>query len=240
MYRNIVTPMNENLKTSKKGLEFIMKWEGCLLKPYKDVAGLRTIGVGHLIKPGENFPDDVSITKERALEILAIDVEACERAVKKDIKVHLNQNQFDALISFGFNCGYGVYAKSNVGKAVNSSEFDKVPSCLLEWNRARVNGVLQEVKGLTNRRKSEGELFSTPTDETIISEFPVPWTKEGLTDAQYKLQKLGLYTLKVDGLWGPGSNKAVKEFANQIGLSIDDPSKGVPQKLLTELSVKAG
>ena len=45
--------MNDDLKTSKSGLEFITKWEGCILKPYKDIAGLRTIGVGHLIKPGE-------------------------------------------------------------------------------------------------------------------------------------------------------------------------------------------
>ena len=66
--------INDAMSTSKNGLEFISKWEGCILKPYKDIAGLRTIGVGHLIKPGENFPDGVEITKEKALEILANDV----------------------------------------------------------------------------------------------------------------------------------------------------------------------
>ena len=231
--------MNDNMKTSKNGLEFIMKWEGCLLKPYKDVGGLRTIGVGHLIKPNEDFPDGVAITKERALEILAKDVELCEKAIKKDITVPLNQNQFDALVSFGFNCGYGIYARSNVGKAINASEFEKVPGCLMDWNRARINGLLQEVKGLTNRRKSEGELFSTPVEGTILSEFILPWTKDSLIDAQTKLQKLGLYTLKIDGIWGPGSKKAVVEFSEQIGMSLVDPQRGVPQKFFTELTIKA-
>ena len=44
-----------NLKTSKSGLEFIARWEGIVLHPYMDVAGLWTIGVGHLIKPSDSF-----------------------------------------------------------------------------------------------------------------------------------------------------------------------------------------
>lgn len=232
--------MNDDLKTSKNGLEFITKWEGCILKPYKDVAGLRTIGVGHLIKPNENFPDGVSITMEKALEILSKDVEQCESSIKKNFKTPLNQNQFDALVSFGFNCGVGVYSNSGVANAVKATEFDKVPARMLEWNKARVGGVMQEVKGLTNRRKAEGELFMKPADGSILSNFPVPWTKESLADAQSKLQKLGLYTLRVDGLWGPGSSRAVTEFANQTGISLIDPSKGVPQQFLTELALKAG
>lgn len=231
--------MNENLKTSRNGLEFITKWEGLILKPYKDVAGLRTIGVGHLIKPGENFPDGITITKEQALDILAVDVEKCETAIKKSINIALNQNQFDALVSFGFNCGVGVYSNSNVSSAVNSMNFSQVPEKLMAWNKARVNGVLQEVKGLTSRRKEEGALFIRPTEDTLISDFPVPWTKESLADAQEKLQKLGLYTLKIDGLWGPGSKRAILEFASSCGVSVVDPSKGVPLSLLTELSQKA-
>lgn len=232
--------MNDNLKTSKNGLEFITKWEGCVLKPYKDVAGLRTVGVGHLIGANENFPDGVSITMERALELLSKDVEKCEVSIKKNFTSSLNQNQFDALVSFGFNCGVGVYSNSGVANAVKTGEFDKVPARLLEWNKARVNGVLQEVKGLTSRRKSEGDLFMKPADGTIISNFPVPWTKDSLADVQTKLQKLGLYSLRVDGIWGPGSNRAVTEFANRNGISLIDPSKGVSQQFLTELALKAG
>lgn len=230
--------MNEKLKTSRDGLEFITKWEGCVLKPYKDVAGLRTIGVGHLIKPGENFPDDVAITREKALEILAGDVLRCEVSIKKNIKVALNQNQFDALVSFGFNCGTGVYSNSNVATVINSMDLGLVPEKLMSWNKARVNGTLQEVKGLTNRRKEEGKLFMKPVDGAVIADFPVPWTKEGLASAQEKLKKLGLYDLRVDGIWGPGSKKAVLEFAKLCGIEVADPSRGVPTNLLAELSKK--
>lgn len=160
--------MNNNLRTSPNGLEFIAKWEGCILKPYKDIAGLRTIGIGHLIKPGENFPDGVEITREKAMELLAADVSLCENAIKKEIKVKLNQNQFDALVSFGFNCGVGVYRTSEACKALNSGNYDTVPEKLLNWSKVKINGVLQTNKGLYNRRKSEGELFSKPADSSSL------------------------------------------------------------------------
>lgn len=154
--------MDNDLKTSAAGLEFIAKWEGCILKAYRDIAGLRTIGIGHLILPGENFPDGVSITKEKALELLSRDLSKCEIAIKKCISVPLNQNQFDALVSFGFNCGTGVYSTSSACKSLNEGKYEKVPEFLLLWSKANVNGVMQTVKGLYNRRKSEGELFLKP------------------------------------------------------------------------------
>lgn len=153
--------MNEGMKTSLAGLEFIARWEGCVLKPYKDVAGLRTIGIGHLIRPGEVFPDGVEITKAQAMNLLAVDVKKCEMAIASAIKVPLNQNQFDALVSFGFNCGVGVYTTSSACKSLNAGQYSAVPELLLLWCKARVNGVSTTVPGLYNRRKSEGELFSS-------------------------------------------------------------------------------
>lgn len=231
--------MNDNLTTSKNGLEFITRWEGLVLKPYRDAAGLRTIGVGHLIKPDENFPDGISITKEKALEILAKDVKICEDAIKKNTKVTLNQNQFDALVSFSFNCGTGVLSNSGVALSVNSGDFAKVPDRLLEWSKARINGSLQVVQGLYNRRKAEGDLFLTPQTGAIISEFPVKWTSESLKEAQRALQKLGLYNMAIDGIWGPGSNRAVSEFAKSKKITIVDPSRGVAPSFLNELKKAA-
>lgn len=235
--------MNENLKVSQAGLEFIMRWEGCILKPYKDVAGLRTIGVGHLIKSGENFPDGVAITKERALEILAVDVAECERAIRANIKVALTQSQFDALASFGFNCGVRVYVSSGVATATNAGKFDQVPAKLLEWSKAKVNGSYVTVQGLYNRRKEEGELFlkdgSAEQPAFVISDYPVSWTHESLTEAQSLLKKLGLYVLGVDGLWGPGTAGAVVEFAGRNGISLINPAKGAPASFMEELRKQA-
>ena len=237
--------INQNLKTSQNGLNFIAQWEGCVLKPYKDVAGLRTIGVGHLITPNENFPDGVAITKDQALQILAVDSAKCEAAIKKAFaNVDLTQNMFDALVSFGFNCGTGTYTTSGVGKCVAAGDFAHVPERLLDWCKATINGKKEIVPGLYSRRKAEGELFLlgsgvspvwSPEMQATMAALGVPWTKATLSDAQAKLKKLGLYNSTVDGIWGPGTNNGLVSFAGQKGVKVGDLSKGAPQALLDEL-----
>lgn len=240
--------INAGTKTSPNGLEFIAKWEGCVLKPYRDIAGLRTIGIGHLIKSGENFPDGVSITKERAYELLAGDVKLCEDAIVSKIKVKLNQNQFDALVSFGFNCGVGVYTSSEACKVLNAGDYYSVPEKLLAWSKVKINGVLQVNKGLYNRRKSEGELFAAPVSSgAVVSEGASPpppvvqWTADTLKIAQTCLKALGLYTIKVDGLWGPGTSNALTRFAVANNLPMGDRlSECIPEQTFVRLRTVAG
>jgi lysozyme len=169
--------MPNTMTTSQNGLNFISQWEGCVLHIYKDVAGLPTIGIGHLIKNGESFS---TITKEQALDLLAKDVKLCEDAINKNIKVELNQNQFDALISWSFNCGVGVLQSSTLVKRLNDGFYEEVPSHLLDWCKATINGKIAVNQGLYNRRKSEGELWSTPADQSLnIDKIKV---MENLTD----------------------------------------------------------
>jgi len=225
--------VNDSMSTSKSGLEFIAKWEGCVLKPYLDIAGLRTIGIGHLIKPNENFPDGVEISLEKAYELLASDVKKCEDSIRARIKVPLNQNQFDALVSFGFNCGTGVYAMSDACKTLNQGNYADVPEKLLAWSKARINGVLQINKGLYNRRKSEGELFSKLNE---LQSHTVQWTKQTLVEAQTKLTKLGLYKIKIDGVWGPSTSSAIQTFAEQRKLQLgNNPKIEIPIETYDEL-----
>lgn len=219
------------MKTSKNGLEFIAKWEGCVLKPYKDIAGLRTIGVGHLIKPGENFPDGVEITEEKAFELLAADVKICEEAVNKHIKVPLNQNQFDALISFGFNCGTGVYTSSEACKILNYGNYNDFPDKILSWSKVTMNGVKVTSKGLYNRRVAEGKLFTLPDGEIMMS-----WNPTSIKEAQEKLKSLGLYMKSVDGIWGPGTEFAIKAFATEKAIDAgQSPNKQIPVRLFEAL-----
>jgi lysozyme len=225
------------MKTSQFGLEFIARWEGMCYKPYKDVAGLRTIGVGHLILPTDNFPDGVAITKERAYEILAVDVEKCETAIAKAIKVPLNQNQYDALVSFGFNCGTGVYWNSAICISLNVGNYSAVPNGLMAWNRARINGVLTPVQGLTNRRKEEGELFAKPVFDSSF----IMWDENIMKDVQEKLKKLNLYGGKVDGIWGPKTEFGIMSFAkaNSLPETIDDWKYGISRELMECLDDKS-
>lgn len=241
--------MNE-MKTSQKGLEFITRWEGLILNPYLDVASLWTIGVGHLIKPTDSFStitnDQVkslmaskdknhpvaklSISRDEALSILAKDVAGTEDALRKAIKVPLNQNQFDALVSFGFNCGPGVFRTSGACKALNEGNYAVVPEKLLDWSKARIGGVMQVNKGLYNRRVSEGELFSRDFVEPVPAGILIPWNNALVLEVQNGLKKLGLYAGVVDGIVGPATRKGIEEFSKSKGLVHGDLKTGIFQE----------
>ena len=81
---------------SQAGLNLIASYEGCSLKVYKDVAGIETIGYGHVVLPGEDFSKE--ITHKKALELLHQDAEEAIKGVKCYVNVPLLQHQFDALI----------------------------------------------------------------------------------------------------------------------------------------------
>jgi GH24 family phage-related lysozyme (muramidase) len=140
------------LKTSPRGLEFIKKEEGCILHVYDDPAGNPTIGVGHLIKKGEEFGE---ITEEEALKILARDLKIAEGAINEYVQVPLNQNQFDALVSFVFNVGAGAFQGSTLLRLLNQGHYGAVPEQLAQWRKA--GG--QVLAGLVKRREREGELW---------------------------------------------------------------------------------
>jgi len=79
------------------------------------------------------------------------------------VKVPLNQNQFDALVSFHFNTG--ALGRSNVLRSVNSRQFAEVPTDLGQWVHAGGRVLL----GLVRRRHAEGVLFAKPTGEANAS-----------------------------------------------------------------------
>lgn len=145
------------MKTSAAGRHFIEQWEGLFLHTYNDGVGVPTIGYGHTSAAG---PPQVHygmvITQTQADQILAADLAHVENDVNRLVKVELNQNQFDTLVSFHFNTG-GL-GRSNVLRAVNNRQFNEVPGDLMMWNHAGGRVML----GLTRRRKAEGVLFMKP------------------------------------------------------------------------------
>ena len=90
------------MEISQKGLDLIKEFEGLSLKPYKCVAGVWTIGYGHTKGVSENTS---AITEQQAEQLLRDDIRYFERLVndKNYVPQRLNQNQFDALVSFAFN-----------------------------------------------------------------------------------------------------------------------------------------
>lgn len=158
------------MKTSRQGRDFIKRWEGVRLKAYRCSANVLTIGVGHTAAMGDPIPvEGMKISDEEADIILSRDLAVIEAQVQAAVKVHLNQRQYDTLISFVFNVGIAAFRKSTLLKKLNANQYDEVPSELLKWNR--VKGKV--VAGLTNRRKAEADFWrGAPTDQNPTGDMP--------------------------------------------------------------------
>jgi lysozyme len=160
------------LRTSLNGRKFITLEEGKarfdsktgLYFPYRDQIGKWTIGVGHLIRPDEDFVQ--GITAERVDQLLAADLMKCDVAIDGIKRPReFNQNQWDALASWLFNVGTGWARpdKSSVVRAINLGEYERVPDLLLLYDVA--GG--QHVDYLKARRRREGKLWSTPITQDL-------------------------------------------------------------------------
>lgn len=136
------------MKTSPNGLNFIKQFEGFRQFVYPDVAGKMTIGYGHLLTEGEQFPN--GITEAQGLDLLAQDLSGAEDSVSR-FASQANQNQFDALVDFTFNLGAGSLQE------MLSHGWDEVPVQMVRWDHA--GG--KQVAGLTARREKEVELFTS-------------------------------------------------------------------------------
>ena len=142
------------MKTSDKGIALIKHAEGFAPTPYFCPAGKRTIGYGHVILPGEEFPSHITEAEATALLIKDL-AERFEPAVEKLVTVDLKQGQFDALISFAFNLGPGNLKSSTLLKKLNAGDYGGAANEFMKWTRAAG----KVLPGLVKRRAEEKELF---------------------------------------------------------------------------------
>ncbi len=146
-------------KVSKNGINLVKKYEGCKLTAYKCPAGVTTIGYGHTGPiDGKALTMSTKITQAKAEELLIHSLNGSYAQSVNNLKNIKNQNEFDALVSFAYNLGAGIF-KGNLLAAINSGNKQEVARQMRLYNKARVNGVLTELPGLTKRRQEEAELF---------------------------------------------------------------------------------
>lgn len=201
---------NESADIDQAGLNFIAKWEGCILRVYRDIAKKKTYGIGHLVTESEDaqFPDGMPISKELALNTLHSDAQICVRALRKYITQPLNQNQIDALISAAFNCGTGLLAKSGVSRAVNEARWSAVRPALLEWSKCVIGGVKQTNKGLYNRRVSEADLFERAVVEEAPQSFVTEEERQRILALVYGTSTMAAEESVVQaGIWRPSDDE---------------------------------
>jgi len=141
-------------------LDFIEKWEGNVLRAYRDVVGVWTIGVG-ITDPRYAFEGNV-ITKEEsarlAQEYILKDIQACNRLVR----VPTTPDQQTAILSFCFNLGISNFQRSTLLRKLNDGDYMGAYAEFPRWNQAggRV------LRGLVNRRKAEADLFLRGTQQS--------------------------------------------------------------------------
>lgn len=171
------------MKTSTKGINLIKEFEGCRLTAYKCPAGVWTIGYGHTGKVyGKAICSGLKITSAKATALLKADLKSFEKAVKtcKSLTFKPNQNQFDALVSFAYNCGTG-----SLNTLVKNRDAKTVSQKLLLYNKA--NGTVLE--GLTRRRKAEKKLFDAVVKSKVKSDKNKSTTASSSISAKKTLKK---------------------------------------------------
>ena len=141
-----------NMNIGNKGLEMIKHFEGLELEAYKCAAGVWTIGYGHT----KGVQDGDVITEQQADDMLVEELKEYENYINTLVTVELNQNQFDAMVSWVYNLGSSNLKASTLLKVLNAGNYEGVPEQIMRWNKA--GGRVLE--GLTRRRQAEADLFA--------------------------------------------------------------------------------
>lgn len=141
-----------------KGYLLITNHEGLKLKPYLCPAKIPTIGYGNTYyTDGKRVTLlDKEITKQEAFDMFKEVANRFAKRVNELVTSNINQNQFNALVSFAYNVGTGNFASSTLLKKVNRNPDDlTIKYEFLRWNKA--GGKV--INGLTNRRNEEADLY---------------------------------------------------------------------------------
>jgi lysozyme len=225
------------LKISDKGLALIKEFEGCLkpvqgmpghFRAYVCPAGVLTIGFGHTNHHGRQFNSGTVWTQAECDAELATDMELFERVVEKHVKVDLKQHQFDALVSFAFNCGEGALAKSTLLRKLNKSDYEGAASEFHKWNK----GGGRILSGLVRRRACESLMFQGIADANfdgkpdqlihIPAEEPLPQQVDPPEEKPLSKSTIGGGAVVVGGTATAGAAGSLWEVISSVPQSILD------------------
>lgn len=205
-----------NRKISQNGLKLIMQFEGCRLQAYQCAAGVWTIGYGHTagVKQGQ------TITQAQAEEYLRQDCRKFENYVNNKNYVpateQLNQNQFDALVSFAYNCGQWNLKALCMGRTTA-----QIAEAIPKYNKAAG----KVLAGLVRRRAAEQALFNTVVSGNVapnieMEDYNMKTIKKGTKGNAVKVWQI-IVGVTADGIFGSGTETATKTFQKKHGLTVD-------------------
>lgn len=147
-------------KSSASCAELVKHFEGLFLKAYLCPAKVWTIGYGTTIYPdGTKVKEGETCTADQAVQYLVNDLVYFEKMVDAYTRDDVNQQQFDALVSFSYNLGAKNLKDSTLLKVINENpaNYEEIKTQWLRWNKAAGT----EQKGLTRRRNAEFYYYQT-------------------------------------------------------------------------------
>ncbi len=199
----------------------IERFEGCLLKASNKLDGVWTIGYGQTGSYyGKRVRRGMTTTKAEAHTWLRDhSIKTYEDAVTQAVKVPINQNQFDALVSFSYNVGVGALKQSTTLRKLNAGDYAGAADALTMWTKC--NGKV--LAGLVRRRKEERALFLTPVTQAKTTNTDLLRKGDRGDDVkllQHRLNILGSQ-LAEDGIWGVKTDQAVRNYQYKAGLTVD-------------------
>lgn len=206
-----------NKRIGQAGLDLIKQYEGCRLAAYRCAAGVWTIGYGHTA----GVHSGMTITQAQADAYLQQDIAKFEGYVNNPAYVpiteQLNQNQFDALVSFAFNLGAG-----NLRKLCKGRTAAQIALAMPSYNKAAG----KVLAGLTRRRKAEQALFNKPVSAAApaqnqnTEDYNMQTIKKGSKGNAVKVWQI-IIGAAADGIFGSGTERMTKTWQSNHGLTAD-------------------
>lgn len=136
-------------------IDLIKKYEGFRPQSYQDSVGVWTIGYGTTIINNQPVKQGMTITQDKALQLVQQEVNKLWSQIESILKVKINDNQMNALVDFAYNLGFGSLKTSTLMRLVNESKFDEAANQFPRW----VYAGGKVLPGLVKRREAERQLF---------------------------------------------------------------------------------
>lgn len=206
------------MQLSNKGISLIKSFEGCKLEAYKCSGGKWTIGWGTTGEiDGIQIKKGMKITQENADKLFLSKIKTYEDAVNKYATYNkLNQNMYDALVSFTYNCGTNAFKNSTLLKLLNKGEILKAADQFDLW----INAGGKPSNGLKRRRAEEKKLFLTQCEDKDLIEAVNILNKKGIIstiDAWNNVEKMNLKYVPqlIDNMGGIDNLISKKVISNE-------------------------
>jgi|HubBroStandDraft_6_1064221.scaffolds.fasta_scaffold06530_8 lysozyme len=144
-------------------MPLIKEFEGYDASPYRDSAGIPTIGWGTILYPNGKpvTMQDPTISQAYAQDCVTYEMQGKSTALQRLLTANPTVHQAAAMLSLTYNIGVANFTGSTVLREFNAGNIQAAADAFLLWDKAHVNGQLVVAPGLLNRRQQEQGVFLT-------------------------------------------------------------------------------